>query len=122
VARGYIGTAVVGGSAATALCVLVVIATTPLAIGPTGVTLWFLSLIIALSCWVSLISFGLEKRLSEKVKNKELVRNAWRRGLFAGGYITVLLALSSLKQLNVRDAVLFSLLILLIEFYMVMRG
>ena len=121
-ARGYVGTAVIGGGVASALCLLMVVATTPLGIGPTGVTLWFLSLMVALTCWLSLASYMIEGRLRPNTQPAAKKRNAWRRGIFLGGYITMLLALSSLKQLNARDAILFLLLILLVEFYLVMRG
>jgi hypothetical protein len=98
------------------------LATTPLKIGPTGVTLWFICLLTALSCWSGLVAFLIERRLQPSLSSPRRIANAWRRGLFIGGYLTALIALSSLQQLNARDAILFAILLLLIEFYMVMRG
>jgi hypothetical protein len=122
VARGYIGSVTALGAATTTICVLAVLSTTPLGIGPLGVTLWFLALTVALSCWFALLAFWLARRFSD---HNELgpkgISDSRRRGLFAGGFITILLALSSLRQLSLRDALLLGLLLLLIEFYMVAK-
>lgn len=121
-ARGYIGSVTVLGGATTALCVLAVLSTTPLSIGPLGVTLWFLALMVALSCWFALLALWIARRSSDHSElGPKAISDSRRRGLFVGGFITILLALSSLRQLSLRDALLLGLILLLIEFYLVAR-
>lgn len=103
---------------AAAICLLVALIASPTAIGPIGVTGWFLVLLVGLASAWSLVFYLLARFATKSAPDS---RAAWRRGLFVGGYITVLLALSSLQQLNVRDALLLGLLLGLIEFYLVLK-
>lgn len=120
-AKGYIGTVSVVGGGAFAACLAAALITTPTAIGPVGVTGWFIALLIGLSCLIAVPAYLVEKRLRPNAKKAALMYNSLRRGLFVGGYGTVLLALSSLQQLGVRDALLLAALLILVEFYMVTR-
>lgn len=117
-ARGYVAKTSTISIVAGAVCLLALVATNPASIGPIGVTLWFLVLLAALSSFAALICFLVANAFTQKQASKPA---AWRRGFFIGGYITVLLALSSLQQLNLRDGILLALLLVLAEFYMVMR-
>lgn len=119
-ARGYIGTVAGIGGIATAVCILAILATSPVGIGPLGVTVWFLAVFVAISCWIALGSFLLEKRL-HRVGEEVLRASALRRGLLGGGFLTVLLGLSSLRQLGPRDVLLMAILLALIELYAVTR-
>ena len=118
VARGYVAKTSTISILAGLVCLITLIAISPSTIGPIGVTLWFLMLLAALSSFAALVSYLVAKTAS---KNQASKPAAWRRGFFIGGYITILLALSSLQQLNFRDAILLALLLVLAEFYMVMR-
>ena len=120
-AKGYIGTASIIGGGALAACTLAVVAVTPLAIGPVGVTGWFVALFVGLSALIAIPAFLVERKLRPQAKQAQLRASSLRRGVLVGGYITVLLALSSLQQLGPRDAILLAVLLVLIEFYMVAR-
>ncbi|TAK88924.1 hypothetical protein EPO04_02320 [Patescibacteria group bacterium] len=120
-AKGYIGTASVTGAGALAICGLVLIATTPAAIGPFGVTLWFVALLVGLASWIAVAAFVAERKLRPKASKNQLITNSVRRGLLLGGYVVVLLGLSSLQQLSIRDVLLLALFVILIEFYMVAK-
>lgn len=117
-AKGYVAKTSTISILAGTVCILAMVAVSPSTIGPIGVTLWFLMLLAALSSFAALVSYLVANTAS---KNQASKPAAWRRGFFIGGYITILLALSSLQQLNFRDAVLLALLLMLAEFYMVMR-
>lgn len=122
-AKGYVGLVGVSALAATAVALFAMAAFSPEALGPVGVTLWFLAVFVALSGWASLAAYRIERRLAPDYRSeKVLIWNSWRRGVMAGGFISILLALSSLQQLNARDAILLVLLILLVEFYTVARS
>lgn len=120
-AKGYIGTASVTGAGALGICALAVAATTPALIGPLGVTLWFVSLLVGLASWIAVAAFMVERKLRPNAAKNQLVTNSLRRGLLLGGYVVVMLGLSSLQQLTMRDVLLLALFIALIEFYMVMK-
>lgn len=120
-AKGYIGTASVTGAGALGACALAMVATTPAMVGPFGVTLWFVSLLVGLASWVAVVAFVIERRLRPNVSKNQLIANSVRRGLLLSGYAVVLLGLSSLQQLSLRDVLLLALFIVLIEFYMVAK-
>jgi hypothetical protein len=122
VARGYIGAVSVVGGVVTAVCLAAMAVTTPLAIGPVGVTVWFLGVLVALSCWLSLAAYVLGRKLQPNVAGAAQIAHAARRGVLLGGFITFIVALSSLKQFSLRDALLLALLLILVEFYMVAKS
>lgn len=122
-AKGYVGLVGVSALAASVVALFAMAAFSPEALGPFGVTVWFLAVFVALSGWSALAAYRIERRLApDHRSDKLLIWNSWRRGVMAGGFISVLLALSSLQQLNARDAILLALLILLVEFYTVARS
>jgi hypothetical protein len=112
----------VAGVAAVALAVLVMVVTTPHSLGPLGVTAWFLLILIGLMAVIGLVAYGLEAWLRPRTTTRHRIRSSWRRGLLIGGYTTVILALNSLQQLNLRTALLLGLLLILVEFYAVARA
>lgn len=121
-AKGYIAKIGFVGLGASAACLLALWATNPAAIGPIGVTIWFIALAVALSCWFGLGWYAVGSRLWGGRPAAPQQSDAWRRGLFAGGYVTILIALSSLRQLNLRDAILLLALLVLVEFYLVAKS
>ncbi|HSX41425.1 MAG TPA: hypothetical protein VLF21_02220 [Candidatus Saccharimonadales bacterium] len=108
-------------AALTAGLLLIMFATTPGGVGPLGVTFWFLGLMAGLSAWLSIGFYLLGRKLQPKLPDSKQKVNSRRRGVLVGGYISVLLGLSSLHQLGGRDALLLGILIILVEFYLVTR-
>jgi len=91
---------------------------TPAKLKPTGVTLWFLVLFVAMSCALALL-LDLGKRLfgPKKPKGRPFAPSL-RQGFVLGAWLTVMLGLSSLRQFNIRDAILTGLLLIIIEIYL----
>jgi hypothetical protein len=86
-----------------------VIATNPAAVGPVGVTLWFVAL------------YGGKSYLHLHTNGHQRLRYASRQGLLIGGWATASLALASLQQFNIRDALLLGLILVVVELYMRLR-
>lgn len=120
--RGYIGVVSLAATAATAIVVMAILASTPVSIGPLGVTLWFLALGFGLSSWLALAFYLLGRKLQPAATEARQRAASSRRGILAGGYITVILALSSLQQLGPRDILILGLLVILVEFYLAARS
>jgi 4-amino-4-deoxy-L-arabinose transferase-like glycosyltransferase len=93
--------------------------TNPANLGPGGVTLWFLVLLVASSSGLALLLYLFKRQRPERtsLSRRQRLGVCIRQGLLLGGYITVILALSSLRQLDLRDALLLVILMILIEFY-----
>lgn len=94
--------------------------TNPANLGPTGVTLWFVGFWLVISSCLSLLKYELVMRFGKettKLNRHKMVSGSLRHGALAGGGLTVLLALSSLRQLDVRDVILVAALLALIEFF-----
>jgi hypothetical protein len=124
--KSYVGMVTLVGGAALVLAALIMRVTTPLVIGPLGVTAWFLLVLIGLSCVCTAIAYIVASLVPHSsgraaVTVRRRVMDSSRRGLLLGSYIAILLALSSLQQLNLRDAALLILLFGLVEFYTVAR-
>lgn len=100
-----------------ALTLLAVLTTNPRGIGPTGVTLWFVGLGVAICHALALGLYWLKRRFTNQTDAARL-DNSWRQGLLLGGALTSMLALSSLRQLQSRDVILISIFILVVEFYL----
>ncbi len=120
--RRFITTTGTTAAAAALGCLLAMLALSPVEAGPVGVTLWFVLLLVAVSGALGLAAFAVSRNLRPNAETGDLVPAALRRGLLVGGYVTILLALSSLQQLNLRDAGLLALLLGLIEFYVVAKA
>lgn len=94
--------------------------TNPTNLGPTGVTLWFLIFWGVVSANLSFVKYELVMRFGRetaKLSKHRTMMVAIRHGALIGAGLTVLLALSSLQQLDGRDVGLVTALIILIEFY-----
>ncbi len=107
---------------ALSLAVFMMLVTTPLGIGPIGVTAWFLVVLVGIMAILAIVIYLLEAKLAPNLPVKRRVNDATRRGLFLSGLITMALALSSLCQLNLRDILLMALLLVLVEFYLTARA
>ena len=95
--------------------------TSPANLGPTGVTIWFLGFWGVLSANLAFLKYELMMRFGKemtKLNKHRTMTTAIRHGVLIGAGLTVLLALSSLQQLDGRDVGLVIVLLALVEFYM----
>lgn len=109
----------------TAVAILIVaslLLTNPVAIGPQGVTAWFLFLLIDLTGWLTLLLYGAKRYLHLYTSAVERWRSSLRQGILVASLAVLLAALSSLQQLTWRDALLLVALALLIELYARLRS
>ena len=100
---------------------LSMVVTNPTSLGPAGVTLWFVWFGIVVSCCLALINYELVMRYGRegtKVMQAKVVAGCIRHGLLLGGAMAILLALSSLQQLDIRDVGLVLAFVVLVEFYL----
>jgi hypothetical protein len=118
---GSISLIIIGTAITGVLLVLATLVTTPTALGATGVTLWFLDLLVALGGAMTLVLYVSKSYLHLHATSAQRLRYSWRQGLLVGGWVTFILALSSLGQLAPKDAVLIGVLLLLFEVYMRLR-
>ncbi|MEX0749153.1 MAG: hypothetical protein WD467_01280 [Candidatus Saccharimonadales bacterium] len=87
--------------------------TNPDSLGPFGLTAWFSALLVA---FTGLLMLGLLRWRYERSRAGFLL--ALRRSFLASLWVVALLALSSLRQLSIRDIILLTVLGVLIDFYM----
>lgn len=99
---------------------LSMLVTNPTKLGPAGVTLWFLGFWVVLSSCLAFIKYELMMRFGKettKLGGHRTVITSLRHGALLAGALTVILALSSLQQLDPRDVGLIIAFVLLVEFY-----
>jgi hypothetical protein len=106
---------------ATAGLILSLFLTNPLQLGPLGVTLWFVALYWDLSAISTLGLYVVKTFLHVHAASPGRLRYSWRQGLLLGGWATGMLALSSLHQLGLLDAILLALLLGIVEVYVRFR-
>jgi len=111
---GLITTITVG---ATVLVVLALSASNPGRLGPLGITLWFVALLVALSGITAILLYVAKSQLRREDTAASRLSSSLRQGLLLGGGVTICLGLESLRQLGVRDVILIVILAGLIEFY-----
>lgn len=103
------------------LIILSFFVTNPVRLGPIGVTLWFLVLLSVLFAIFSLAIYFIKIYFRLHENHSVRLRYSMRQGLLISFWVTALLALSSLGQYSLKDAILFGLLLLIIEFYVRLR-
>lgn len=99
---------------------LSMLVTNPTRLGPTGVTLWFIGFWLVLAACLALLKYELMMRFgkdSTKLNRHKMIVGSLRHGALISAGLTVLLALSSLQQLDARDVGLVAALLILIEFF-----
>lgn len=106
---------------ATTGLLLSVFMSNPLQLGPLGVTLWFVVLFWDLAAISALGLYAGKTFLHVHAAGLSRLRYSWRQGLLLGGWVTGLLALSSLHQLGLLDAILLALLLGIVEVYVRFR-
>lgn len=95
--------------------------TNPVGLGPRGVTLWFVLLFGALGCLTTLALYAGKRYFRLHASPQVRWRYSLRQGFLLSSLAVVLLALSSLGQLTLRDELLLASLVLLFELYIRLR-
>lgn len=98
-----------------------IVFTSPSGLGPYGVTVWFLDVWLALASGLALGSYTIKKLYKPTDQPRKRLLGSLRQGVLAASWAVVMLALSSLSQLNPRDIILSSILVILIEGYFNLR-
>lgn len=102
----------------TATLVIVTLNYTPKQLGPAAITFWFLGVLIAVASLVCLLDFLWKLRKEDnRMEPRKILQSSLRTGFLLGFTAAILLALSSLRSLSLRDVILFILTVLLIELY-----
>lgn len=105
------------GLLAWSVLLFLTIATTPREIGAFGVTIWFLALLCGVVSGLSLARYGLGSRKVMSDKKLITFKQIWRTSGLLGLFLTVGLAMQSLRMLNLGDILLFLMTIAIIELY-----
>ncbi|MDQ5943496.1 MAG: hypothetical protein QG675_264 [Patescibacteria group bacterium] len=91
---------------------------TPKQLGPAAITFWFIGVVIIIASFVTLIEYNIKLRNSaNRMQPRKVLTQSLRTGILLGLTITILLALSSLRSLSIRDIILFVLTVVIIELY-----
>lgn len=98
--------------------VLVTLNYTPRELGPAAITFWFLGVLVMVLSLCTLIDYSWKMRKEDhRMQPKKALISSLRTGFLLGFTAALLLALSSLKSLTLRDIILFALTVLIIELY-----
>jgi hypothetical protein len=103
------------------LAALIMLSTTPVKLGPAGVTLWFVLVFVGLTASSTGILYAAKRYLQLHGNPSSRLRYSWRQGLLVSAIVVCLLGLNSLGQLTWRDGILFLLFGILIELYARLR-
>lgn len=106
------------GVASWALIILSLSLTTPANLKPPGVTVWFLVLMVALSSVVALLLDTIKRLFGPKKPEGRSFKPSQRQGVIVGIWLSIILALSSLRQLSLRDVFITGLIAIIIELYL----
>jgi hypothetical protein len=118
-AKGSLSLILTFSSLAGTGVILSLVYLSPAKIGPISVTVWFVGLLMALSGLLTLGLYWLKQRLLGQIEqaSPRLMANTYRQGFLLAGWVVAILALSSLRQLNLRDAILTLILLGLAELF-----
>lgn len=100
------------------ILLLATLTTTPDQLGPFGITLWFILFLIMLGGLLTFIIYWFKRLGNNQQPPEAKFVTALRYGILSSTWITALVALNSLRQLGLKDIVLVSILVGLIEFYL----
>ena len=101
--------------------VLTMLVTNPAAIGPLGVTLWFVVVFAVMASSLSLVLYGIKTYFHVHATRQQRLRYSLRQGTLVAGWISGMLALGSLGGLGWRDVILLGLAAVIIESYVRFR-
>jgi hypothetical protein len=119
--KRYIAALCVWTTGAGVALIVSLLVTNPVSIGPVGVTVWFIVLLGEAAAAATLVLYGVKTYLHLHATEALRLRYSWRQGWLIGGWATSLLALNSLQQLGIKDAILLGLLLLIVEVYVRLR-
>ncbi len=118
---GWLSVLVIWSLASAVALLLSLFFTNPVAIGPIGVTIWFVVLFLSLSSILALVLYTTKTFLHLHTTGAARLRYSWRQGLLIGGWAAGLMSLSSLRQVGILDAILLALLLVIVEVYVRFR-
>ena len=118
---GYLSLLIIAAVVGNLALLFSVLLTNPSGIGPVGVTVWFVVFLMTVAADLALLLYGIKVYLKLHQMGSSRLRYSWRQGLLLSGWITGILALSSLRQINLRDAILLGLLLVIVEVYVRLR-
>jgi hypothetical protein len=118
---GWLSVLIIWSLLSLAGLVLSLVFSSPAAIGPVGVTLWFVVLFSSLASLFGLGLYTAKTFLHVHATAVSRLRYSWRQGLLLGGWVSGMIALSSLRQLGALDGILLALLLVIVEVYVRFR-
>lgn len=114
----YLSATLFLGVASFALVGFLLLATSPRDIGAFGVTIWFLALFALSTAAITLIRYNWKRRsIPEAQERLRLFQKSLRSAVIISLFITVGLAMQSLRMLSMGDIILFLLTLGIIELY-----
>ncbi len=114
---GLVTTCLLSFAVAASLMLL----TTPAALGPAGVTLWFLLIYAAIASLIMLLILGVSRQKVADISKAKFV-SAIKAAVVPAGAITILLGMSSLGSLGMTDLLLVLGAAGIIELYLYTSG
>ncbi len=96
--------------------------TNPTSAGPYGVTAWFVLLFVGLCGAIALALYAFKTTLAVGTTDNWRFFGSLRQGALISGWATLTLAMSSLRQLGLRDSLLTLALVILIELYFSLKA
>lgn len=94
------------------------VSTSPRDIGAFGVTIWFIALFILFTTITLLIRYNFSRRRYPETQERlTLFKKSLRGSLIFALFVTIGLAMQSLRMLNLGDVLLFVMTIAIIELY-----
>jgi hypothetical protein len=118
---GWLIVLIIWAVVSVATLVLSLVFTNPAEIGPAGVTVWFVVLFASLASLACLGLYTAKTFLHIHGAAISRLRYSWRQGLLIGGWISGVIALSSLRQLGALDGILLGILLVIVEVYVRFR-
>lgn len=118
---GFLSLLIIWALSATVLLVLSFLLTNPLTIGPFGVTVWFIIFFTGMACVIAIGLNAAKSFLKVQLNPSQRLKSSWRQGLLISGWLTIVLGLSSLRQLALRDAILLGVFLGIIEVFVRLR-
>jgi hypothetical protein len=103
------------------LLLLSLLLSNPLSLGPLGVTIWFLVFFSGMACVVALGLYAAKSFLKVQPNPSVRLKFSWRQGLLISAWFTVVLGLSSLRQLALRDVILLGIFLGIIDIFVRLR-
>lgn len=114
----YLSATLFLGVASFALVGFLLLATSPRDIGAFGVTIWFLALFALFTAAITLIRYNWKRRsVPEAHERLRLFQKSLRTAVIVSLFVTVGLAMQSLRMLSMGDIILFLLTLGIIELY-----